>query len=119
MKYVTVNQFRANDTGVVGTAANATVSDLTLARTLSRAESDIDAYMAWPYYLNGGFEPHMTGLVQMGFDQYKRRLEIPNSPVPVRNAQRYRIHISNASTTGQGLFAGINTGDVVINNSES
>ena len=117
-KYVTVASYRVQDAGVVGTAANAGLSDLSLARTIGRAESDIDAYLAFPLYLNGGFEAHMTGLVQAGFDQYTRKMSNPASPVPIRNAQRYRIHISNASTTGAGLFASINTGDVVLNQGE-
>lgn len=118
-KYITVAQFRAADTGIVGTTANANISDLSLARQIAEAEADIDSYVAFPYYLNGGFEPHMTGLIQQGFDQYTRRLANMAGPVPIRNAQRYRIHISNAGQTGQGLFASIDNGDVVINNAES
>ena len=117
-KYVTTAQFRSADQGLVGTAANAGVTDLSLARIISSAEIDVDAFMSFPYYLNGGFEAHQTGLIQSGFDQYTRRLHLPQSPVPVRNAQRYRIHISNASPSGVGLFASINTGDVVINQAE-
>lgn len=117
-KYVTVQQYRLMDQGIVGTSANGGLSDLSLARIISTAEADLDAYMSFPYYLNGGFEAHMTGLVQEGFDQYTRRMRNHAGPVPIRNAQRYRIHISNASPSGQGLFASINNGDVVINQAE-
>lgn len=117
-KYITVAQYRAADQGLIGTTADAGIKDLSLARIIATAESEIDAYLSFPPYLNGGLEAHMTGLVQVGFDQYTRRMSNPASPVPIRNAQRYRIHISNASPSGQGLFASINTGDVVINQGE-
>lgn len=109
-RYLTTTQYRSADDGI---ADAATLSDFTLARTISRAESDIDAYMGFDLK-NGGFEPH-TVWTQAQFDERSLRMHSPNGPVPPRRVVRYRIQVSNLSSTGAGFFATISQNDCAIN----
>lgn len=108
-KYLTVSQYKLYDDGqsLIG------ISDLTLARTIARAESEIDAYVEFDL-MRSGFEPHTVWL-QSKFDEKTLKTPVPNYPVPVRQVTRYRIQVSNISTAGAGFFANINPGDCVIN----
>jgi hypothetical protein len=108
MKYLTPQQYRLADDGLF-----TDVKDLTLARFIARAETDIDAFMEFDL-TRGGFEPHQVWM-QGQFDEETLKMEVPSYPVPVRQVTRYRIQVSNLSTTGAGFFADINPGDVVIN----
>lgn len=115
MKYLTPQQYRFADDGLVGPATTG-ITDATLARHIARAEAQIDAFMGFDPQL-GGFEPHVL-YTQRGFDARTRKLPSPIPPVPVRNVQRYLIHISNASPTGAPFVATINPGDAIMNNLE-
>ncbi|HEY7414463.1 MAG TPA: hypothetical protein VH593_04670, partial [Ktedonobacteraceae bacterium] len=84
-----------------------------LMRYITRAESDIDAFLGFAPQ-NGGFEPH-TVWIQEQFDARTLRTHSPNPPVPVRQIVRYRIQVSNLSGTGAGFFATINNADAAIN----
>lgn len=109
MKYLTVNQYKNADDGM-------NLNDLTsvsLARFISRAEADIDAFIGFDLK-RGGFEPHNVWL-QSKFDEKTLKTPLPNYPVPIRQVTRYRIQVSNISTAGAGFFANINAGDCVIN----
>jgi hypothetical protein len=65
----------------------------------------------------GGFEPHTIWL-QGGFDERTRRLKTPNFAVPTRRILRYRIQVSNLTSSGAGFFANIQPTDCAINVSE-
>ncbi|HZU01525.1 MAG TPA: hypothetical protein VFA10_17790 [Ktedonobacteraceae bacterium] len=108
-KYLSVAQYRAFDD------FNLTndITDFLLARTIARAESDIDDAMGFDLRLSG-FEPHV-GWVQHQWDAKTMRTKIPNFPVPVRRALRYQIQVSNLSTSGAGFMATINNNDVAYN----
>ena len=109
MKYLTPQQYILADDGI----SLSDVSAITLARTIQRAESDIDAFQAFDLRL-GGFEPH-TGWVQSQWDARTLKTRIPNYPVPMRQPLRYRIQVSNISTSGAGFMATINNNDVAMN----
>lgn len=109
MKYLTPLQYRASDDGISLTG----ITDLSLARYITRAESDIDAYVEFDPR-NGGFEPH-TVWIQEQFDERTLRTRSPNGPVPVRQILRYRIQVSNQTGTGAGFFANISQADASIN----
>lgn len=108
-KYLTVQAYKDADEGV----SLSDVSDLSLARTIARAESAVDAYCKLDLK-TGGFEPHNVWL-QQKWDIETRQTRFPSSPVPVQQINRYRIQVSNLSLSGAGFFASINPGDCVIN----
>lgn len=108
-KYLTVAQYKLADDGL----NLAAISDRSLARYIARAEGDIDAYMGFDL-MRGGFEPHYTWM-QAYFNEKTLKITVPGYPVPVRQITRYRIQVSNLTTSGAGFFADINSGDCVIN----
>jgi len=112
-KYTTITQYREADTGISLTD----VSDLSLARHIARAESAVDAYMKFNMRFTG-FEPHNIWLQQKWKIETRQTL-FPNHPVPVQLINRYRIQVSNISTSGAGFFASINSGDCVINQTDA
>jgi len=109
MKYLTLQQFKDADTGVslIG------VNDVSLASYIGRSETAVDAFMKFHLQVSG-FEPHNTWL-QQKWDIASRQTPFPSHPVPVQSISRYRIQVSNISTSGAGFFASINPGDCVIN----
>lgn len=109
-KYLTPAQYKRYSEGV----SLADVSDMTLAYMISRAESEIDSHMGFESK-RGGFEWHPL-TVQAPFEQWTLKNFSPQIPVPLRNITRYRIQVSNISTSGAGFFANINSADAVINN---
>lgn len=88
------------------------LNDLSLARFIARAETAVDVFMKFDLK-QGGFEPHNVWL-QQRWDIDTRQTRFPNHPVPVQTVNRYRIQVSNLSTTGAGFFATLNPGDAVI-----
>lgn len=108
-KYLTVQQVKDADVGI----SLSDVSDLSLAHHIARAETAVDAYMKFDLKV-GGFEPHNVWL-QKKWDISTRQTSFPSHPVPVQSITRYRIQVSNISTSGAGFFASINPGDCVIN----
>lgn len=110
-KYLTVQQFKNQSAYPV--SADSTLTDMVLANTIARAEAQIDSFMQFDLRL-GGFEPH-TGWVQQQWDAKRLRVRIPNYPVPVRQALRYQIQVSNLSTSGAGFMATINPNDIAYN----
>lgn len=112
-KYVTIAQYK--QTGDYPITADLT--DLVLTRTVSRAESDIDAAMEFHLRIGGGFEPHRAW-AQSQWDNKRLRTRVPNVPVPIRRALAYRIQVSNLTSSGAGFMAIINTGDVAYNTSD-
>lgn len=111
-KYLTIEQYKLADTGMNIT----NISDFTLARTIARAESDIDSFVGFDLK-RGGFEPHSISFQSL-FDEKTRKTPLPSYPVPIRQITRYRIQVSNLSTTGAGFFADISPSDCVINEEE-
>lgn len=111
-KYLSISQYLASDTGM----DTSNIADMSLARYISRAESDIDSFMGFDPK-NGGFEPHVVW-TQSQFDERTLRTHSPNAPVPVRQVVRYRIQVSNLTGTGAGFFANIQDSDVAINVTE-
>lgn len=109
MKYITVNQYKRIGDGI----PMSDLTDTVLAFMINRAEAAVDSYMGFDLK-RGGFEPHQT-LKQALFDYHTLRTGFSNFPVPIRTVDRYRIQVSNISTSGAGFFANINTGDAVIN----
>lgn len=109
MKYLTPGQFKRFASGVALEGVNA----MALTMAIAQAESAIDAEMDFDTKI-GGFEPH-TVWVQGPWKAESLRSQFPNYPVPVRNVRRYRIQVSNLSTTGDGFFANISPNDCVIN----
>lgn len=109
-RYLTVAQYKAFDTGM------SLPTDASLAHTISRAESDIDDYMQFDPLI-GGFDPH-TCWFQHKWDERNLRTPSPNGVTPVKLVDRYRIQVSNISTTGAGFFATIQPSDCVINVTE-
>jgi hypothetical protein len=109
-KYLTVNQYKRYGDGV----SLSGVTDMNLAFMISRAEASIDAHFGLDPKL-GGWEPHQV-MLQQRFNEHTRQTFMPNYHIPVRNITRYRIQVSNVSTSGAGFFADINAGDCVINN---
>ena len=109
-KYLSVAQYKRYSEGV----ALSDVSDMTLAYQISRAESAIDAYMGFDLK-RGGFEWHPI-IAQFPFEQWTLKNFTPQAPVPLRNITRYRIQVSNISTSGAGFFANISPSDAVIQN---
>lgn len=109
-KYLTPSQYKRYSDGI----DLSSVSDLTLAMMISRAETAIDAHMGFDTR-RGGFEPHNI-MLQQPFREHNRRTFFPTYEVPVRVVNRYRIQVSNLSTTGAGFFATISPNDCVINN---
>jgi len=91
----------------------ADVTDASLAFYIQRAESEIDSYMAFDMTM-GGFEPH-TCWMQANWYERTLKTRVLNFPVPIRNPTRYRIQVSNVSTSGAGFFADISPSDVVLN----
>lgn len=110
-KYLTVQQFKNQSAYPV--SVDPTLTDMVLANTIARAEAQIDSFMQFDLRL-GGFEPH-TGWVQQQWDAKRLRVRIPNFPVPVRQALRYQIQVSNLSTSGAGFMATINPNDIAYN----
>ena len=108
-KYLTPTSYKLADDGI----SLADVTDTSLSRYISRAESDIDSFMQFDLK-RGGFEPHNVWL-QGRFDERTRKMPFPSYPVPVRQITRYRIQVSNINTSGAGFFASINPSDCVIN----
>ncbi len=106
MKYVTIDQYR--NSGDFPLTNQHT--DLILANMITRAEAAIDAYMDFDERL-GGFEAH-TAWVEFAWDGESRRVRMPNLPVPVRQALRYRIQVSTQTADNSPFVATINTGDV-------
>lgn len=109
-KYLTSTQYKRYSEGV----SLADVSDMTLAYVISRSETEIDSHMGFDAK-RGGFEWHPL-TVQAPFEQWTLKNFSPQVPVPLRNITRYRIQVSNVSTSGAGFFANINSADAVINN---
>lgn len=112
MKYLTTTHYRVADDGI----DLSNINDLSLARYISRAEADIDAYLGLDMK-DGGLEPH-TIWRQAQFDERTLRMQAPNFPVPMRQVVRYRIQVSNLSGTGAGFFANIQNADVSLNTTE-
>ncbi|SRR6266568_497136 len=108
-KYVTVNQYRDSDSGIL----TPDVTDRILTDKIQDAEASIDAYMGFTLQL-GGFEQHRV-LTQAGYDEQTLRIRVPNFPVPVQTVYGFKIQVSNISTSGAGFFATISPGDCVIN----
>jgi hypothetical protein len=108
MKYLTVQQYKDEDTGV----SLKGITDLSLNRYIARAEAAIDIFMKFDLKV-GGFEPHNVWLEQKWHDK-TRQIRFPSHPVPVQSITRYRIQVSNLSTDGSGFYATINPGDAVI-----
>ena len=108
-KYLTVLHYQAADDGV----SLSNLSNASLARTIARAESDIDAFVGFDLK-QGGFEPHQVWL-QSKFDERTLKTRTPNYPVPIRQVTRYRIQVSNISTAGAGFFANISPADATLN----
>lgn len=109
-RYLTLAQYKRCGDGVeIGDA-----TDVMLATLITRAEASIDAHMGFDAK-RGGFEPHFLTF-QSPFDEHTRRTPFPHAYVPLRQITRYRIQVSNLSTTGAGFFANINADDCVINN---
>jgi hypothetical protein len=111
-KYLTVSQYKRIQDGV----SLSGISDMNLAYAISRAEASIDAHFGFDAK-RGGFEPH-TVMIQQKFNESSRKTFMPFYHTPVRNITRYRIQVSNISTSGAGFFANINAGDCVINNDD-
>lgn len=111
-KYLTVQAYKDEDTGI-----SLDLNDLSLARTIARAETAVDAHMKFDMK-RGGFEPHNVWL-QQKWSIDTRQTGFPNNPVPVQQINRYRIQVSNLSLSGAGFFANINPGDCVINQTSS
>lgn len=109
MKYLSPLAYELSDDGM----SLSDVPPLTLARTIQRAESDIDSHMEFDLR-TGGFEPHNIW-VQGQWDAKTLRFLIPNYPVPARNVIRYRIQVSNVTSSGAGFFATISPNDVALN----
>lgn len=107
-KYLTLQQYKNFDDYPVSG-----IPDMTINNMITRAESDIDSYMGFDLRL-GGFEPH-NAFVQAPLDEMRMRTWIPNKPVPIRRALRYRIQVSNLSTSGDGFYATIDNNDVAYN----
>lgn len=118
-RYLTPGQFRSFDVGLpgIGIPANTGVQDTTIARMIARAESDIDAEMGFPLHLGGGgFEPHTVQVYQPPFDMRTRKIRVPLFPLTVRNVLRYRIQISNVSSSSSaGLYADVSKFDAIVN----
>jgi hypothetical protein len=110
-KYLTTQQFKNQSSYPV--SADPTLTDMVLANTIARAEAEVDSFMQFDLRL-GGFEPH-TGWVQQQWDAKRLRVRIPNFPVPVRQALRYQIQVSNLTTSGAGFMATINPNDIAYN----
>lgn len=112
-KYLTATQYARADEGLLS------VPNLPLAtirRFVQRAEAMVDAYVGLDTRL-GGFEPH-TLWYQTMWDKENRKTFVPNWPVPMRQALRYRIQISmlgNGAPANPGFFAVINPGDIAYN----
>lgn len=111
-KYLTVNQYKRFGDGV----SLSGVTDMNLAFMISRAEASIDAHFGLDPK-KGGWEPHQV-MIQQKFHEETRQTFLPQYHIPVRNITRYRIQVSNVSTSGAGFFANINAGDCVINNDQ-
>lgn len=111
-KYLTPMQYWLADDGLA-TAQPPTMALQTIARYIQRAEAQIDSFLGFDLRL-GGFEPH-TAWIQAAWDYRTLKTRIPDDLVPVRQALRYRIQVSNISAAGAGFFATINTGDVAYN----
>lgn len=109
-KYLTIAQYKRYGEGV----SLSDVTDTMLAYQISRAEAEIDSHMGFDLK-RGGFEWHPI-MVQVPFQQWTLKNFTPQVPVPLRNITRYRIQVSNISTSGAGFFANINSSDCVINN---
>lgn len=109
-KYLSLGQYKRISDGISLT----NVSDMKLANMVNRAETLIDAHMGFDAK-RGGFEPHDI-TVQHPFKQETLKSFDPQPPVPMRVITRYRIQVSNLSTTGAGFFANISPNDCVINN---
>lgn len=109
-RYVTLAQYYLAEDSIPGLL---TIPANIITRTIIRAEALIDAYVGFDTRY-GGFEPH-SGWIQQAFDEKTLRVSVPNFPVPVRSIDRYRIQVSNMTSTGDGFFAEISPGDCVIN----
>jgi len=111
-RYITLTQYKSRvDVGMAQALSG--LADQALAYIISGAESDIDDYMGFNPMV-GGFEPH-TCWFQHHWDERTLRSPSPNGVTPVRLVDRYRIQVSNLSTTGAGFFASISPSDCVIN----
>jgi hypothetical protein len=108
MKYLTLQQFK--DADIISLNG---VNDVLLASYIARSETAVDAFMKFNLQVSG-FEPHNTWL-QQKWDINSRQTPFPSHPVPVQSVSRYRIQVSNSSTSGAGFFASISPGDCVIN----
>ncbi len=75
MKYITLSQYKLSDDGI----PLSDVTDVSLARYISRAESDLDSYVGLDLK-RGGFEPHNVWL-QSKFDERTRKMPFPSYPV--------------------------------------
>ncbi len=111
-KYLTPQQYWLADDGM-NNAQPPTLALQTLARYIQRAEVQIDTFLGFDLRL-GGFEPH-TAWIQSQWDYRTLKTRIPDDIVPLRQALRYRIQVSNVSAAGAGFFATINPGDVAYN----
>jgi hypothetical protein len=108
-KYLTVTQY-----GQYGDyPMSADITPLLLARTISRAETDIDTYMEFDLKL-GGFEAH-TAFLQAAWNGESRKTRLPNFPVTIRRALQYRIQTSTQTANNAPFVATINPGDVAYN----
>jgi hypothetical protein len=109
VKYLTVQQYKDMDTGV----SLSDINNFSLANKIAQAETAVDIYMKFDLK-SGGFEPHNVWL-QKRWDITSRQTPFPSYPVPVQMINRYRIQVSNISSSGAGFFAQINSGDCVVN----
>lgn len=90
-----------------------------LKRYITRAEAMIDSYCGFDQRY-GGFEPH-TVWVQSKWNRITLRTYVPNWPVPIRGAKRYRIQVSmqGGNVPSSGFFAEIAVGDVAYNTTDN
>jgi hypothetical protein len=109
-KYLTISAYKRLDDGI----SLSGLSDIALANKINDAEALIDDYVGFDMK-RGGFEPHEIS-VQRRFEQSTLKTFDPQSPVPLRVITRYRIQVSNVSSSGAGFFANISSADCVINN---
>lgn len=109
-RYLTPSQYSRSADGMSSAIG---MSAEILDSFIQRACADIDGFMGFDPLL-GGFDPH-NAWYQEAWNQKTLKTRIPNTPVPIRNINRYRIQVSNVSTAGAGFFANINSGDCTFN----
>lgn len=112
-KYCTVSRYLLADEALPGIQ---TMSPVTIASAIARAESSIDSYMEFAPLIPNGFAAGVAGMVQQPYDWDARRMRFPLPLVPVRRLLRVQVHVSNTSPGGAAFVATFNgAGDVVLN----